>query len=161
MFRTLLTLLLLFLAATSWAAELEGRVTWVYDGDTIEVGDIGKVRLLGIDTPEYQDSSRDNFYLKRFHISRKKLREISRRAKRFNIIQAKGKTVRLETEKEQRDKHGRLLAYVYLADDQQLNRLLLQQGLASVFRRYGFAQKHIFLEDENKARAAQIGLWAD
>ncbi len=159
--RILLAGLLLTLTVSCWAADLTGRVTWVYDGDTIEVADIGKVRLLGIDTPEYQDSKRDDFYLKRFQLSRTRLRDISRQAKKFCIDQVKGKTVRLETDRQRRDKHGRLLAYVYLADDRQLNRLLLQQGLASVFRRYDFDQKQAFSADEERARAARRGLWAE
>ena len=31
---------------------LSGTVTWVYDGDTLHVEPYGKVRLIGIDTPE-------------------------------------------------------------------------------------------------------------
>jgi len=40
-----------------------------------------------------------------------------------------------------------------------LNRVLLQKGLATVFRRYDFQYKKDFLEAEIKARNGKLGLW--
>ncbi|MCW8858867.1 MAG: thermonuclease family protein [Deltaproteobacteria bacterium] len=158
--RTLLPLFLLILSSISLqASELEGRVTWIYDGDTLQVENIGKVRLIGIDTPEYEASSRDNFYFKSFAIEEKTLRKISRQAKNHNLRYAKGKNVRLESEQSKRDKHDRLLAYVYLPDGEMLNLLLLKEGLASVFRRYDFRYKKEFLKVEERARRNKRGLW--
>ena len=159
--RTLCAAILLMLfAALVHSADLNGRVSWVYDGDTLLVEPIGKVRLIGIDTPEYQDSSRDRFYTQRFHIPPEKLRRIAGQAKKFAIETVKGKNVRLELTAERYDKHGRTLAYVYLEDGEMLNRLLLEKGLATVFRRYNFKEKQTFLEHEQKARRAKVGLWA-
>ena len=157
--KMLVVLILLFITSVACAETLKGRVSWVYDGDTIEVQKIGKVRLLGIDAPEYKDSPRDAFYLKRFHISRQRLRKIAQTAKHFNIDHVKGKVVRIEPGITRYDKYGRLLAYVYLPDHQSLNKLLLEQGLASVFRRYNFEQKASFLALEAQARKDKIGLW--
>ena len=155
-----LTLTLLCLVAVSLqAAELTGRVSWVYDGDTLKVEKIGKVRLIGIDTPEYQASSRDRFYTKKFQIETKKLREIAQQVKKFNIHNVKGKRVRLELDKTHRDKYDRLLAYVYLPNGEMLNRVLLKKGLATVFRRYDFRYKKDFLKIEKKARNNNQGLW--
>ncbi len=156
----IILILLLLVASGAWAEQLQGRVSWVYDGDTLEVSNVGKVRLLGIDTPEYKDSSRDSFYIKRFGISRPHLRTTSRRAKQFNIDHAKGKIVSLESDATRYDKYGRLLAYVYLPDQQLLNQLLVQQGLATVFRRFDFSMKDHFLDLEANARKNQLGLWA-
>ena len=156
----IILILLLLVASGAWAEQLQGRVSWVYDGDTLEVSNVGKVRLLGIDTPEYKDSSRDSFYMKRFAIPRARLRAISRRAKQFNIDYAKGKIVSLESDATRYDKYGRLLAYVYLPDQQLLNQLLVQQGLATVFRRFDFGMKDHFLDLEADARKNQLGLWA-
>jgi micrococcal nuclease len=154
-------LLFLVLSATLLhATEVKGRVTWIYDGDTLEVEKIGKVRLIGIDTPEYKASKRDNYYSKNHDIEADKLREISRQAKRFNIENAKGKRVRLVTGKNERDKHGRLLVYLYLPGGDMLNRLLLKKGLATVFRRYDFRYKKEFLKLEQKARHKKRGLWS-
>lgn len=158
--RLFLAFTLLFLLVTSpQATELTGQVSWVYDGDTLKIEKIGKVRLLGIDTPEHKASSRDRFYTKTFHIKAKKLRQISQQAKYFNIRHVKGQRVRLEIDQVQKDKHGRLLAYVYLPNGDMLNLLLLKKGLATVFRRYDFHYKKDFLKAEKEARKKELGLW--
>ena len=154
----LLTCLLLFASPLS-AAELRGTVSWIYDGDTLQIDGLGKVRLLGIDTPETRASKRDRFYQKNFTIAPKRLRSIARQAKRFNIKTVKGKQVRLLSGQTRKDKYGRLLAQLYLPDGRLLNRVLLEKGFATVFRRYPFEQKDDFLAAEKAARAAKIGLW--
>ena len=151
--------LLLLLFSPASATELYGRVSWIYDGDTLLVEKIGKVRLLGIDTPESKDSQRDRYYLKQGEISRQKLRKIARQAKMFNIKLVKGAQVRLVFDVTETDQYQRKLAYLYLPDGRMLNRLLLQQGLASTFRRYQFSYKEEFLALEATARQQQLGLW--
>ncbi|MBN1140693.1 MAG: thermonuclease family protein [Deltaproteobacteria bacterium] len=136
-----------------------GVVTWVYDGDTIEVEAIGKVRLLGIDTPELEPSERDSYYL-RLGVTRKTLRRIARDALHFNIRHLKGKRVTLEKGDPPRDDYGRLLAYVFLPDGSMANLLLIEHGLATVFRRYSFEHREQFLEAEKIARREKRGLWA-
>lgn len=157
----ILLALLLLLGSTSSAAQLTGQVTWVYDGDTLKVENIGKIRLIGIDTPETKASPRDRFYSRDFQIKPGKLRQIARQAKNYNIHYVKGKTVKLELDQTERDKYNRLLAYVYLPDGEMLNLLLLKKGLASVFRRYDFIYKKNFLKAEKKARKMRLGLWND
>lgn len=156
---TLILLAFQVVAGISFAAEFEGKATWIYDGDTIEVANVGRVRLLGIDTPEYKASRRDEFYSDRYGIKPEKLRFISQKAKQYSIEKAKGERVRLLTEETERDRHGRLLAYLYLPDGTMLNRLLLKEGLATVFRRYNFERKQQFLKLEGSARREQRGLW--
>jgi len=157
----LLLTLLALLATTALSAELTGRVLWVYDGDTLKIENIGKVRLIGIDTPESQASSRDLFYTKRFSITEKRLRKIAKQAKYYNIHNLKDQRVSLKLDQTHRDKYDRLLAYVYLPDGRMLNRILLQKGLATVFRRYDFQYKKDFLEAETKARNGKLGLWEE
>jgi micrococcal nuclease len=154
-----------FLLLLLWTPQLciateTGKVSWIYDGDTLKVDGIGKVRLIGIDTPEREDSPRDDYYQKRDSISSERLRKISRKALEFNIRQVKGKQVRLQFDRERQDKFGRTLAYIYLPDGTLLNRLLIEQGLASVYRRFDFRFKQDFLAAEEQARQAGIGLWA-
>lgn len=151
--------LLLLWASAVFATELTGTVSWVYDGDTLEVTGVGRVRLLGIDTPEGKDSERDNYYQRKFNVTPQRLRQIAQLAKRYNIDAAKDRLVRLVTENDQRDKYHRLLAYLYLPDGRLLNRSLLENGLATVFRRYQFRLKNDFFAAENTARSAKIGLW--
>lgn len=156
----LLLLLFLCLAGSPLAAqELTGTVNWIYDGDTLSVENFGKVRLLGIDTPESKVSNRDRFYQQKFAITSQRLRAIARQAKQFNIEFVKGQQVRLVFDATESDKYGRKLAYLYLPNGQLLNRLLLEKGLASVFRRYQFKQKEDFLSAEETARQKHLGLW--
>ncbi|MCK4501665.1 MAG: thermonuclease family protein [Desulfuromonadales bacterium] len=158
--RLLLPVIFLFLVTVSaQAATLNGRVSWIYDGDTIKVEGIGKVRLLGIDTPEYKESPRDRFYSKNFQIKPKRLRLISRQAKKYNVDHVKGHWVRLELDQSQKDKYDRVLAYVFLPNGDMLNQVLLEKGLATVFRRYDFRYKKTFISAEKKARQQKLGLW--
>ena len=155
----ILLALCLLLATAAQSAELAGRVLWVYDGDTLKIENVGKVRLIGIDTPETKNSSRDRFYLKKYPITAKRLRKIAKQAKYYNIHNIKDQQVSLELDHVHRDKYDRLLAYVYLPDGRMLNRILLQKGLASVFRRYDFMYKKDFLKIEKKAQKKRLGLW--
>jgi micrococcal nuclease len=140
------------------AEALQGTVTWVHDGDTIEIEKLGKVRLIGIDTPEREDSPRDAF-LQRQGVSATRQREIYHKAKAFNISYVKKQTVSLTFDHPPRDRYGRLLAYVYLPDGRLLNRILLEQGLAVVYRKFTFRMKTDFLAAEEQARQAGLGLW--
>lgn len=150
--------LVLPVCADGPAKTLQGTVTWVHDGDTIEIEKLGKVRLIGIDAPEREDSPRDEF-LQRQGVSATRQREIYRNAKAFNIRCVKGQTVSLTFDHPPRDRYGRLLAYVYLPDGRLLNRMLLEQGLAVVYRKFTFRMKTDFLAAEEQARLAGLGLW--
>lgn len=157
----ILVALLLFvqLCACQQAEAISGRVTWVHDGDTIEVEHIGRVRLLGIDSPEKEASGRDRFYRHRFQISPSTLRTVARQATDFVIQHSRNRTVNLTFDRERKDVHGRTLAYVYLSDGRLLNQLLVEEGLAAVFRRADFELKDQFLAAESKARNHKRGLW--
>lgn len=141
------------------AAEVRGRVSWVYDGDTINVDGVGKVRLIGIDTPETKSSSRDDTY-QRVGISLRQLRIGAKQAKNFLLREAKGKNVTLTFDRDKVDRYGRTLAYATLSDGRMLNRELLKEGLARVYRRFEFEFKDDFLRTEAAARGAGRGLWA-
>ena len=138
---------------------LQGIVSWVYDGDTLEIDTVGRVRLIGIDSPEKEASRRDQ-YLVDQGVSATRQRHIYQAAKAFNIKQVKGQRVRLTLDKTPQDRHGRMLAYVHLPDGQLLNRVLVEQGLAVVYRRFEFKMKDDFLAAEHKARRSHVGLWA-
>ena len=100
----ILLALCLLLATAAQSAELAGRVLWVYDGDTLKIENVGKVRLIGIDTPETKNSSRDRFYLKKYPITTKRLRKIAKQAKYYNIHNIKDQRVSLELDHVHRDK---------------------------------------------------------
>ena len=141
------------------AAEVRGRGSWVYDGDTVMVDGVGKVRLLGIDTPEKKASERDKTF-RRAGISSRQLRRGAKRATDFLIRNAKGQVVTLTFDRDKHDRYGRTLAYVTLPDGRMLNRELLSEGLAGVYRRFDFHLKDDFLRQEAVARVAGRGLWS-
>jgi micrococcal nuclease len=124
------------------------------------VAGVGKVRLLGIDTPEREASEKDRFFVK-LGGNGKVLRHIAGEALKFSMAQVKGKEVRLTLDHEQRDAYGRLLAYVTLPDGRLLNRLLLERGYAVVYRRFDFRLKEEFLAVEEQARRKKVGLWKE
>ncbi len=72
-------------------------MTQVTDGDTIRLGELGSVRLIGIDTPEVYGG------VECFG------REASKFAARLLPL---GTKVRYRVGVEERDRYGRLLAYV-------------------------------------------------
>ena len=150
--------LLLGTNASAARQELRGRVLWVYDGDSLKVEGIGQVRLIGIDTPEREASGRDRFYRK-LGVAPETLRSTAEKARQFNIRVVKGRAVSLVPDGDGRDRYGRLLAYVYLPDGRLLNRLLLENGLAVVYRRFDFRLKEDFLATEAEARREARGMW--
>jgi len=159
----LLLCLSLILVLTAHAAEpvptLQGMVTWIYDGDTLEIDSVGTVRLIGIDVPEKKGSIRDR-YLADKGVLPARQRQAYLAAKEFNINQVKGRKVSMALDEPTRDRYGRLLAYVYLPDGRLLNRLLVEQGLAVVYKRFSFRMKADFLAAEELARKNKRGLWA-
>lgn len=104
------------------AQELSGPVTRVIDGDTIEVelaGEPERVRYIGIDTPEMNDG-------------RASVRELAEEARRANARLVEGRRVRLELDVEERDRYGRLLAYIWVGDT-LVNEALVRSGHAAPY----------------------------
>lgn len=97
----------------------EARVRRVYDGDTIEVefrGETERVRYIGIDTPEMSDP-------------RPAIEEMAREAAAANRALVDDRAVRLEFDVQERDRYGRLLAYVWVGDT-LVNERLVRDGFA-------------------------------
>lgn len=62
--------------------------------------------------------------------------------------------------KDPTDSHGRYLATLSV-DDVDVGRDLVKQGLVLVYVRYPFEAMDSYLADQEAARAAHLGLWAD
>jgi len=146
----LLTALLLALPASPGAQTgLAGRVVRVVDGDTIHVriGDrVEKIRYIGINTPEV-------------HHPRKGQEPGGREAAWVNAELVLGKSVRLELDVQTRDRYGRLLAYVWMAD-LMVNAELVRRGYAQVMTvPPNVRHQALFLRLQREAREAGRGLW--
>jgi micrococcal nuclease len=134
---------------TASATALEGLVVRVVDGDTIHVriGDrTEKVRYIGVNTPETHHPTRG-------------VEAGGREAHEINRQLVTGKRVRLELDVQERDRYGRLLAYVWVGDV-MVNAELVALGYAQVMTvppnvRY----QSLFLARERAARQSGRGLW--
>ena len=121
------------------------------DGDTLHVR-IGArtdvVRLLGIDTPET-------------HHPRKPVQCFGPEAAAYTQDRLAGRRVLLEPDVEERDKYGRMLAYV-VVDGGRFNDELLELGYARllVIPPNG-AHARTMLAEELAARRAGAGLWGE
>jgi endonuclease YncB( thermonuclease family) len=135
-------LLAVAVAADAWAAaEFRGPVIGVADGDTLTVLHAGRpeaVRLHGIDAPE-------------------KGQPFGERARQFTAALAFRTTVIVQVR--DRDRYGRTVADVILADGRSLNQEVVRAGYAWWFRRY--SADHRLAAAEAEARSAQLGLWQD
>ena len=92
------------------------EVTRVSDGDTITVlldGREEKVRLTGIDTPETFASSKLDRDVEASPLNREEMRSLGKEATAYAKNLMEGREVYLELDAEERDRYGRLLAYVY------------------------------------------------
>src|SRR4051794_17745633 len=120
-------------------------VTRNTDGDTLWLSGIGKVRLIGIDTPEVF-GHRDCF---------------GRTAAAFTArVLSPGTRVRYRLGVDARDRYGRALAYVWLQDGRMFNELLADRGYATPLTippNVDYA--HQFAAAARRAREAGRGLW--
>ena len=129
------------LAPTLRAAPLPERVAGVarvVDGDTVEIAGV-TVRLLHIDAPETGQTCGSAPC------------GVTATAHLAGLIAGRAVVCVGDT----RDAYGRLLAVCH-AGGRDLNRAMVADGHAMVFRRYGDA----YDADERAARAARRGLWA-
>ena len=135
-------------------------VRHVSDGDTIVLDNGKKVRLIGIDTPEMRDESRNQKNAARNHLSAEIVNDFAARAKFFVTDQIQGKKVRLEYDWQRTDKYGRTLAYVYREPDGYfLNAEIVRQGYGFGYFAFPFRYSHVFYDYMKEARTQKRGLW--
>ena len=131
------------------------QVLKVVDGDTIHISYNGKdekVRFIGLDTPETKDP-------------RKPIQCFGREATAKMTEFAENKNVRLEFDKTQgeRDKYGRILAFVYSEDNKNLAYEMIRQGYGNeyTYNSNPYKYQNEFKEAARKAREENKGLWAE
>ncbi len=130
------------------------EVVKVVDGDTIDVlinGEIERIRMIGINTPETVDPRRP---VECFGV------EASNKAK--ELLQ--GKMVSLESDASQgdSDKYNRLLRYVFINGEINFNLAMIKQGYAYEYT-YNLPYKYQaeFKTAQKLAESNKLGLWGD
>ncbi|HEY3189696.1 MAG TPA: thermonuclease family protein, partial [Solirubrobacteraceae bacterium] len=142
----------------------DARITKVVDGDTVDVAPGGRVRLIGIDTPETVDP-------------RRPVECFGKEASAAAATLLQGRAVRLEADATQddRDQYDRLLRYVWIDDPSTpglaINGLppgtprlanfeLVARGYAHEYTfRTPYKYRELFRQAEVYARQYLIGLW--
>jgi endonuclease YncB( thermonuclease family) len=135
-----LCLLLLTSPAHGWPA----RVVEVTDGDTLVVeppqgGERSKVRLHGIDTPERRQP-------------------YGEAATAFTRQMVLYRQVDVQPTPQGKDRYGRMVALVVVAEGETLQEMLLDAGLAWVYPRFCKDCK-AWEAKQDKARKGKHGLW--
>ncbi len=129
------------------------RAVFVIDGDTIELAGGARVRYIGIDTPE----TRRRFGGEWVYDPEPYGPEATNR----NIELVMGEPLRLEFDREKKDRYGRTLAYVF-ADDVMVNDLLIKEGLATVYTFPPNTRYYPeFVSSQREAIAGGRGIWSD
>lgn len=120
----------------------------VIDGDTLELADGTKLRLIGVDCPEVPGDTVDpdsHAFKAMMYV--------------FTLLEADAQ-LKLEYDKERKDKYDRALAYAYLPDGRMLNDLLLEHGWADTMTiepNTKHAGRFAKLRDEAKGKGR--GIW--
>lgn len=126
----------------------------VVDGDTLDIaaadGDMAttRIRLIGVDTPETQHPTVGPMYYGQ---------EATDFAKR--LAEGRQVTVLLDTVSDERDRYGRLLAYVVLPDGRVLNDTLIKEGYGYADSRFRHSRYDEYLRLMDEAIDEKAGLW--
>jgi micrococcal nuclease len=146
-----LAMVLVAAAPTFAWTTVEATVVHVDDGDTIDVwidGRRERVRYIGIDAPEIAHDG----------VGGERGGEA---ATRLNQALLRGRRVRLEFDRERRDRYGRLLAYVWVGNV-MINVELVRRGYARVLTiPPNVRHERWFARAEAEAQAGHRGLWRE
>lgn len=138
--------IMMLMAFLSWEKQRDLlEVVKVYDGDTIELKDGRKIRLIGVDAPEV-----DSPYAK------KEPGGDESKAYLMNLLA--GKKVSIRVGEDPKDRFGRILAYVYVGDV-LVNGRIIRDGFAQVYEKFDYEYKDLFKAYEQEARTRGIGIW--
>lgn len=131
------------------SGKIKAKVLSVTDGDTLKVDLDGKeetVRLILVDTPETKHPQLG-------------VQPLGKEASAFTTEQLTGKEIEIEPGIEERDRYGRLLAYVYV-NGKMFNETLLEKGYARVAV---YPPNTKYLEQLEKAQSTAevkaLGIW--
>jgi len=154
-----------FWHASSSPQSVPVQLARVIDGDSIRVvfrGENTPVRLLGIDCVEMRNTNKRRKQMKEYGLTEEQALMIGRLASEAteDALKPPAKIrVVLPEAKAERDRYGRLLAYVE-ADGGDLGMKLIEAGLADVFDAR-HARESVYLEAREGARNQGLGIWAN
>lgn len=126
------------------------RVAQIYDGDTLTLSDGRKVRLVGVNTTEMgRDGQPDQ--------------PLARRAQQVaSTFVRQSDRVELLLDAQTKDHYGRWLGHIYNEAGENLERHLLQQGLAyHVAIPPNLTLAECLAKAEQQGRDARLGVWND
>ena len=126
------------------------RVRYVHDGDTVHLEDGRKIRLIGINTPEL---ARDD----------KPEQAFAREARQAlnTALALHDNRIGLVYGQERFDRYKRTLAHLFTPDGNNLQALLLQQGMAlAITQPPNTRYTECYVSQERIARCQRKGLWA-
>jgi micrococcal nuclease len=154
-------------------------VTRIVDGDTVQIaqhrlpapawedrqarGGRGRLRLLGVDTPEVFESDRLDRDARESGRTREEVQALGRLSSEYTRRHLDGKDVYIEFDVQERDRFGRLLAYVWLADQEGgtlFNLTIVRDGYAQVLTvPPNVKYADLLLACQREARRHNRGLW--
>ena len=109
------------------------KVIRVIDGDTFEIENGDKVRMIGIDAPELKDNE---------GLESKDYLEFLIKNKYVSLLK--------DEKNNNKDFYGRLLRYVYL-DDSDINLKMIEEGYANVYTKFKFTKSKEYINlNKNK-----------
>ncbi|CAA9583031.1 MAG: micrococcal nuclease-like protein [uncultured Truepera sp.] len=152
------------------------EVVKVSDGDTVRIlldGAEESVRLIGVDTPEKFKSAKLTKDAEESPLSVTEIQELGEQASAFAEELLTGRAVYVQPGVEERDRYGRLLAYVYLSEPEgewdfggerftQVNLELARAGWAdplTIPPNVDFSEEYVAAARE--ARSAGRGMWGE
>lgn len=126
-------------------------VKQVIDGDTIELINRERVRYLGIDAPEMRRKVNGRWI--------KIMESFAAEAYELNRGLVEGRSVRIELDREIRDRYDRLLGYVFV-DGRFVNAELISSGYVIVrIHPPNDRYADLFIKLQAEARAEGRGIW--
>ena len=124
-------------------------VQYVIDGDTFDLDNGQRVRMLGIDAPEagFGGNSPEHF---------------SAEATKWLRDRIEGREVALRIDHPRTDRYSRTLAWVFEPDGTLVNQQILLAGRAKLLADFGLPAdlEPALRQAESEARIRKIGLWA-
>lgn len=139
--------------AVNWRTVLR-----VSDGDTLVLDGDEVVRLIGVDAPEKSATEKQRKDAARLNVDVSEVRRAGEAATAFLRQLIGAQTVRLTYEGAPKDRYGRTLAYLWLADGRMVNRELVRAGYASVYPNVAFQYNREFTGLEREAQRLRRGL---